>query len=74
MAKLLHSIEEALSILSLGRTKFYEQINAGRIVLVKVGKKSLVPQSSLDAFVAAKIAEAKRISSGRSTPSKAPRP
>ena len=26
-AKLLHSIEEALDILSLGRTKFYEEIN-----------------------------------------------
>jgi hypothetical protein len=58
MPKLLHPIEDARKALSLGRTRFYEEVRAGRIVIVKAGKKSLVPQSSLDNYVAAKIAEA----------------
>lgn len=59
MQKLLHPVEDARHILSLGRTKFYEEVHAGRITVVKAGKKSLVPQSSIDAYVEAKITEAR---------------
>jgi excisionase family DNA binding protein len=58
MQKLLHEVEDARKLLSLGRTKFYEEVHAGRLTIVKAGKKSLVPQASLDGYVAAKIAEA----------------
>jgi excisionase family DNA binding protein len=58
MQKLLHEIEDARKLLSLGRTKFYAEVNAGRLTIVKAGKKSLVPQSELDRYVEAKIAEA----------------
>jgi excisionase family DNA binding protein len=58
MQKLLHGVEDARKQLSLGRTKFYEEVHAGRLTIVKAGKKSLVPQSSLESYVAAKIAEA----------------
>ena len=58
MQKLLHPVEDARLLLSLGRTKFYAEVHAGRLTIIKAGKKSLVPQSSLDAYVAARIAEA----------------
>jgi excisionase family DNA binding protein len=57
--KLLHDIESARRLLSLGRSKFYEEVHAGRLTIVKAGKKSLVPQASLDEYVRAKIAEAR---------------
>ena len=59
MQKQLHPVEDARNQLSLGRTKFYEEVQAGRLVIVKAGKKSLVPQSSIDAYVENLIAEAK---------------
>jgi excisionase family DNA binding protein len=58
MQKLLHPVDEARRILSLGRTKFYDEVNAGRLVLVKAGGKSLVPQSAIDRYVETLIAEA----------------
>lgn len=57
MERMLHPVEDALNLLSLGRTKFYEEVEAGRITIIKAGKKTLVPQKSLDAYVDAKIAE-----------------
>jgi excisionase family DNA binding protein len=56
--RLLHNVEHARQMLSLGRTKFYEEVHAGRLTLVKAGKRSLVPQASLDAYVAERIKEA----------------
>jgi excisionase family DNA binding protein len=55
---LLHPVPEACRLLALGRSKFYEEVGAGRITIVKAGKKSLVPHASLEAYVEAKIAEA----------------
>jgi excisionase family DNA binding protein len=56
--KLLHPIPEACDLLSLGRTKLYSEIKAGRICTVKVGCKTLVPHSSLEKYTAKLIAEA----------------
>ena len=61
MEKLLHPVEDARKILSLGRSKFYEEVNAGRLTIVKAGKKSLVPQCSIEAYVEQKIAEAQAV-------------
>lgn len=58
--KLLHEIPEARAIVSLGNTKFYEEVKRGRILIVKVGNKSLVPHSSLEAYQALLIAEAEQ--------------
>jgi excisionase family DNA binding protein len=58
-SKLLHDVEEARKLLSLGRTRFYKEVQAGRLTIVKAGKKSLVPQSELDRYVETKIAEAR---------------
>ena len=61
MEKLLHAVEEARQILSLGRSKFYSEVAAGRLAIIKVGAKTLVPKSSLDRYVAERIAEAQGI-------------
>jgi excisionase family DNA binding protein len=54
----LYPIPEACHLLGIGRTKFYAEAAAGRITVVKVGNKSLVPQSVLEAYEALLIAEA----------------
>lgn len=59
MEKLLHPVDDARILISIGRNKFYEEVAAGRLVIIKVGKKSLVPQSSIDEYILAKINEAK---------------
>lgn len=58
MDQLLHPIPQACHKLGIGRTKFYEEANSGRILIVKIGNKSLVPQSSLEQYAARLIAEA----------------
>ena len=59
MEKLLHPVDDARVLISLGRNKFYQEVAAGRLVIIKIGKKSLVPQSSIDEYILAKISEAK---------------
>jgi hypothetical protein len=56
--KLLYSVPEARRIVSLGNTKFYEEVHRGRIRIVKAGGKSLVPGASLRAYADTLIAEA----------------
>lgn len=58
MEKLLHPVPDALRLLSLGRTKFYAEVAAGRVRVVKAGGKTLVPQSELDRYVRDRLAEA----------------
>jgi excisionase family DNA binding protein len=48
--KLLLSINDTAHALSLGRTKVYELIAAGRLETVKVGRRTLVPVASVLAF------------------------
>lgn len=42
----------------MGRTHFYSEVAAGRIIVIKSGKKTLVPQRALDAYIEARMAEA----------------
>jgi excisionase family DNA binding protein len=53
--KLLYTVGEAQRLLSLGNTKFYQEVRAGRLSIVKVGGKSLVPQIALYAYVDALV-------------------
>ncbi|MEW1959956.1 helix-turn-helix domain-containing protein [Kineococcus sp. NPDC059986] len=48
---LLLSIEQSARQLGLGRTQLYELVAAGDIEVVKVGRRTLVPQASLRSFV-----------------------
>ena len=56
--KLLHSIPETVTILSLSRSSVYELIDAGELVRVKVGACALITAASVDAFVERLIAAA----------------
>jgi excisionase family DNA binding protein len=49
--KILLRIEEAADVLSLGRSKTYELIQAGEIPVVKIGRATRVPATALRAFV-----------------------
>jgi hypothetical protein len=54
--RLLVSVNEALEILSIGRTKFYALVAAREIALVKVAAASRVPVASLEQYVERLIA------------------
>ena len=48
----LHSVPEALRLLgSMGRTWFYSEVGAGRIRVVKLGKRTLVPDSEVQRII-----------------------
>jgi excisionase family DNA binding protein len=50
--RLLYPVEEALQLLGLGRSKFYEEVAAGRLRVVKVGRTTRVAAPDLDGYVA----------------------
>lgn len=49
----LLGIPEAAAMLSLGRSAVYDQIAAGRLHSVKVGRRRLVPAGAIAAYIAA---------------------
>lgn len=51
-AKLFLSVEEAAHCLSVGRTSFYELMNAGSFRTVRLGGRRLVDAASLAEFAA----------------------
>jgi excisionase family DNA binding protein len=51
--KLAYSIREACGLLSIGRTTLYTLIGQGDLTALKVGRRTLIPAQSLDAFVEA---------------------
>ena len=59
--RLLLPISEAPWQVGLGRSKFYEYVASGEIEVLKVGRRTLVPQASLLAFV-------ERLRAAQSTP------
>ena len=52
MSEELLTITEAKKVIKVGHTYIYEKINNGEIKAVKLGKKTLIPRSSLEAFIA----------------------
>jgi excisionase family DNA binding protein len=44
---MLLTIPEACASIRVGRTKFYQLLNAGEIKAVKIGKKTLIPEKSI---------------------------
>ncbi len=42
MEKLLLTVEETCGALAMGRTRFYEEVKAKRLVVVRSGKRTLV--------------------------------
>ncbi|GAA0648394.1 hypothetical protein GCM10009424_25960 [Sphingomonas ursincola] len=49
--KLAYSIREACAASSLGRTTIYAHIAAGRLRVVRVGGRTLIPAEELQAFI-----------------------
>lgn len=50
--KLAYSIKEACKVSSLGRTTIYSHISSGRLKMVKIGGRTLIPAESLLALLA----------------------
>ncbi len=48
---LAYSIDEACRVSSLGRTNLYALIKQGRLSMVRVGRRTLIPAASLHALV-----------------------
>jgi excisionase family DNA binding protein len=48
----LYCVREAMDKLSLGRSALYEQMKAGRLRFVKVGRARRIPATALADFVA----------------------
>lgn len=57
MEQLLLSINDAADCLGVGRTKIYELVASGDLTLVKLGRKSLITDTSIKGLVA-RISEA----------------
>ncbi|MBP2340285.1 excisionase family DNA binding protein [Saccharothrix coeruleofusca] len=51
LAKYLYKVPEAMRLLSLSRSTFYEQMRAGRIKFVKQGSATLIPASAIRSYV-----------------------
>lgn len=49
--KLAYSVSEFLAATSIGRTKLYEELKAGRLRSVKVGKRTLIPTAEADRWL-----------------------
>ena len=47
-----NSINESCKQICCGRTKFYQLLNDGYIKALKLGNKTLIPQSSIDDYLA----------------------
>jgi excisionase family DNA binding protein len=54
----LYKIPEAMRLLSISRSVIYEQIRAGRLKSVRLGRARLVPASAIDDYVALLLREA----------------
>lgn len=52
MAERLVNVNQALELLSLSRTEFYRQVNAGKIPLLKLGRASRVRLSDCENWIA----------------------
>jgi excisionase family DNA binding protein len=48
---LSYSIEQLSAQTGLGRTKIYEEINAGRLRAIKIGKRRLIPHTDAAAWI-----------------------
>jgi excisionase family DNA binding protein len=51
--RLAYTVEEALSLLSIGRNKLYAEARAGRLKLRKSGRRTLVLAEDLKAYLSA---------------------
>jgi len=55
---LAHQIPAACHRVGLGRTTLYELIKQGRIKTIKVGSRTLIPETELQRFIAEQMEKA----------------
>jgi len=56
----LYTVAKACELLGIGKTTLYKERNAGRLLSVKVGRKTLIPQSSIILYIDNKIEDARQ--------------
>ena len=61
LPKLAYSVKEACLVSSLGKTTIYARIAAGHLRVVRIGGRTVIPASSLDAFLNGENCEAATI-------------
>jgi excisionase family DNA binding protein len=49
--RLAHSVEEAARITGLSRDLLYDQMRAGRLGYIKVGRRRIITRQHLEAFL-----------------------
>ena len=57
-APLLHSINDTKSLLNCGRNTVYKLVNGKQLTLIKMGRRSLITDESIRAYIGRKVAEA----------------
>ena len=63
--KAAYSINEFCASHNIGRTQAYQEINAGRLEIAKIGKRTIVPVPSARKWLAARMQEAKELLAAR---------
>lgn len=53
-----HGVDEACHLLSISRSKLYEEIATGRIQSLKCGRRRLIPAPAIPAYLETLAAEA----------------
>ena len=59
--KIMVGVDEAISLLSIGRTKLLELTYAGEIPSIKLGRRRLYSRKSLEDWAASKIKELEQL-------------
>lgn len=56
MSDRLHDIEDSrVQLGGIGRTTMFELIRTGQIRSVKIGRRRMIPQSQIDAYIARQL-------------------
>ncbi|MEP9349185.1 helix-turn-helix domain-containing protein [Xanthobacter sp. KR7-225] len=53
VARAAYTLETFCTVFGVGRTKLYDEINAGRLKAVRVGRRVLIRATDADAWLAA---------------------
>ena len=56
---LLHSINDTRSLLNCGRNTVYNLVKSDELTLIKMGRRSLITDDSIRAYIDGKVEEAK---------------
>lgn len=67
-AQILYSVEEAASMLGIGRTFMFRLVALGAIESFKIGKRRVIRGDAISAFVDRLLAEQTAVTGERKTP------